>query len=124
MKIDRAKVHSKYNGHCGYCGKEINIKEMQIDHMIPKISLQYSLSKDPNGFDKVYSFDNLMPSCKRCNHYKRSHNVEEFRYSMKDLHKRLEKIYINNVAVDFGMIEIKPFNETFFFETYNQTYNN
>jgi hypothetical protein len=43
---------------------------------------------------------------------------------MKDLHKRLEKIYINNVAVDFGMIEIKPFNGTFFFETYNQTYNN
>lgn len=120
MKIDRSKVHSKYNGHCGYCGKSISIKEMQVDHMIPKCHGDYELRKDPNAWGKIHSFENLMPSCRRCNHYKRADNVEQFRYSMKDLHKRLEKIYINNVAVDFGMIEIKPFNGVFYFENQNK----
>ena len=115
MKIDRFKVHSKYDGHCGYCGREITIKEMQVDHMIPKCAILFS-GNDPQKFEKVHSFDNLMPSCRRCNHYKRADNVEQFRYSMKNLHKRLEKIYINNVAVDYKMIEIKPFNGQFYFE--------
>jgi hypothetical protein len=35
---------------------------------------------------------------------------------MKGLHKRLENIYINNVAVDYGMIDIKPFEGLFYFE--------
>lgn len=119
MKIDRAKVYSKYDGHCGYCGKKISIKEMQVDHMIPKSAIFYS-GNDPEKFEKVHSFDNLMPSCRRCNHYKRADGVESFRHSMKDLHKRLEKIYINKVAVDYKMIEIKPFEGTFYFENRNK----
>jgi len=116
MKIDRIKVYEKYNGHCGYCGKEIALKEMQVDHMIPKSAIGYYLRNDSSAFDKIHSFDNLMPSCRRCNHYKRADNVEQFRFSMKDLHKRIEKIYINKVAVDFKMIEIKPFDGKFYFE--------
>ena len=120
MKIDRAKVHSKYNGHCGYCGKAITLKEMQVDHMIPKSAVYYAPLKVVTTFDMIHSFDNLMPSCRRCNHYKRADNIEQFRHSMKDLHKRLEKIYINNVAVDYRMIEIKPFDGKFFFEYQNK----
>ena len=116
MKIDRGKVYSKYDGHCGYCGKEITIKEMQVDHMIPKSAVYYQLRKDENAIEKIHCFDNLMPTCRRCNHYKRADNIEQFRISMKDLHKRLEKIYINKVALDFGIIEIKPFNGIFYFE--------
>ena len=115
MKINRIKVHEKYNGRCGYCGKMIALKEMQVDHMIPKSALGY---RSENTFEKIHSFENLMPSCRRCNHYKRADNVEQFRYSMKDLHKRLEKIYINNVAVDYKMIEIKPFDGIFYFEKF------
>lgn len=106
-KIDRSGVHGKYDGHCGYCGKSITLKEMQVDHMNPVWS-----AKD----NTVHDLTNLMPSCRRCNHYKRADNVEQFRFSMKGLHKRLEKIYINNVAVDFGMIDIKPFDGLFYFE--------
>ena len=35
-KKTREEVYKKYDGHCAYCGKEIEIKEMQIDHMHPK----------------------------------------------------------------------------------------
>ena len=38
QKIDRAKVHQKYKGYCGYCGKVITLKEMQVDHMKPRWS--------------------------------------------------------------------------------------
>ena len=35
-KIDRQKVWEKYNGRCAYCGKEIALKDMQVDHIKPR----------------------------------------------------------------------------------------
>ena len=32
----RHAVYAKYNGHCAYCGCEIDYKDMQIDHIKPK----------------------------------------------------------------------------------------
>lgn len=96
MKIDRQKVYNRCNGHCGYCGKEITLKEMQVDHMISKWKLQ-----DPVYFkaaiEQVECYENYMPTCRRCNHYKREKDVEGFRKLMKTLHERIEKNYINKV---------------------------
>lgn len=105
-KKQRQDVHAKLDGHCGYCGKEITIKEMQVDHMMPRCLHQLSGNH----------IDNLMPACRRCNHYKRANTVEGYRWLLKGLHKRLSTIYIVNVAVDFGMMEIKPFDGVFYFE--------
>lgn len=107
QKVDRIKVHQKYGGHCGYCGKSIELKEMQVDHISPKWS-----AKDVS----VFHYDNLMPSCRRCNHYKREKNLEQFREFMKTLHERIIKDYRNKVAIDFGILSIKPFNGVFYFE--------
>ena len=71
MKIDRYAVYNKYNGHCAYCGKKIEIKDMQVDHFKPKRSW--------NGDDGADDLSNLMPSCRRCNHYKRANSLELFR---------------------------------------------
>ena len=30
----RMKVWQKYNGHCAYCGCEIMLEEMQVDHIV------------------------------------------------------------------------------------------
>lgn len=35
-KKQRLEIYDKYNGHCGYCGRSIEYKDMQVDHMIPK----------------------------------------------------------------------------------------
>lgn len=32
-KKDRLKIYEKYNGHCAYCGCELNYKDMQVDHI-------------------------------------------------------------------------------------------
>jgi 5-methylcytosine-specific restriction endonuclease McrA len=111
-KEDRIKVYEKFNGKCAYCGRDIEFKEMQVDHYYPQCNTGYAKTF---GID-INSFDNLMPSCRRCNHYKRAELPEHFRTQMKTLHKRLMKIYIVKVAIDYGIIELKPFNGVFYFE--------
>ena len=105
MKIDRQKVYDKYNGHCAYCGKAITIKDMQVDHI---------LSKRNGGTDDI---TNLNPSCRMCNHYKRAADNETFRNDLLgELIKRLMKIYIFRVALDYGMITINNWDKKFYFE--------
>ena len=89
---------------------------MQVDHMtsiyareaynyIPKISRSI-----------INSFENLMPSCRRCNHYKRAETLEGFRRLMKTLHKRIQGQYITKVGIDYGIVKVKPFDGIFYFE--------
>ena len=114
----RLKVYNKCGGRCSYCGKEITLKQMQVDHMTP----QYKKA-DPLHFGvtiDIDCFENLWPACRRCNHYKRASDLELFRKNMLTLHERIEKHYINKVGFDFGMLQVKPFSGTFYFETINQ----
>jgi 5-methylcytosine-specific restriction endonuclease McrA len=104
MRVDREKVHVKYGGYCAYCGKMITLKGMQVDHINPKWN---------GGTDAE---DNLNPSCRSCNHYKREKNLEQYREYMKTLHERVSAIYISKVALDYGVIRIKPFDGLFHFE--------
>lgn len=113
MKIDRNKVYEMLDKHCGYCGKKLkSIKEMQVDHIEPKVNA----FKD---YHKVHNEDNLMPSCRRCNHYKRGDNLEQYRFKMKTLHERVVSHYIGKVALDYNIVKIEPFDGIFYFEKFN-----
>ncbi len=115
MKVDRIKIYEKYNSHCGYCGKLLKtVKDMQVDHIEPQWKVLTAKTKEE--WDKIHSFDNLMPSCRRCNHYKRTDNLEQFRNKMKTLHERVCSHYIGKVALDYGIVSIKPFDGLFYFE--------
>jgi len=122
MKIDRLQIYNKCEGHCAYCGKEIMIKDMQVDHCYPKrLDNLYEWSEEvknqrPSDID---NFNNLMPSCRRCNHYKRANTMEVFREMMQTLHERIEKIYIVKLAIKYGIVAIIPFDGVFYFEKYN-----
>lgn len=116
----RESVYKKLDGHCGYCGKSISFKEMQVDHMNPKCLRTLNMVLfDGQVVDRTDCIENLMPTCRRCNHYKRADTVESFRHSMSYLHDRIMKNYIVKVGVDFGMVHIKPFDGKFYFETFN-----
>ena len=103
-KEERNIVFDKYSGHCAYCGKEITIDVMQVDHIEPL----------HNGGED--SIENKNPSCKSCNHYKRGYGLEGFRKYMMKLHERIIKDYISRVANDYGIINITPFSGKFYFE--------
>lgn len=106
-------TYQKYGGHCAYCGKVLNdIKDMQVDHIIPQKKRGDILGTD----FKIDNIDNYNPSCRRCNHYKRALDLEQFRNYIKTLHERIEKDYIVKVGLDYGIVEINPFDGVFYFE--------
>ncbi len=119
-KKKRIEVYNKYNGHCSYCGKRIQYKEMQVDHAHPKI-LSHFKATGRDEDDKLIMPDpdrmeNLMPSCRRCNHYKRAFTIDGYRRQLQTLHERFMNIYIIKVAVDYGIIKVNPFDSVFYFE--------
>jgi 5-methylcytosine-specific restriction endonuclease McrA len=105
--MNRLEIYNKYGGRCAYCGKFLEFKDMQVDHIIP---LRGWKGKYVDGIN------NLNPSCRRCNHYKRAHNLEFFRHMLETLHERVRQIYIYKVAEDYGIIEIKKWKGKFYFE--------
>ena len=112
-KAAREKVYQKCCGPCAYCGSAIAYTQMQVDHYYPQCKAKFYLRRFKID---VHAEANLMPACRRCNHYKRAATPNNFRKLMQTLHERLEAIYILKVAVDFGMATIKPFDGQFYFE--------
>lgn len=78
----RQEVYDKYNGHCAYCGCEIEMKDMQVDHIVPKYRNNEMWHKGEIGTDDV---SNLNPSCRMCNYYKRMYSLEQFRENLSTM---------------------------------------
>lgn len=111
----RRKVHNKYGSRCAYCGKLTKYKDMQVDHIIPKNRFGNFSHVHKNAY-KVDHYENLTPACRICNHYKRVYTVEEFRKVMLKLHSNAAGQYLVKVMINYGMINIKPFDGVFYFE--------
>jgi 5-methylcytosine-specific restriction endonuclease McrA len=108
----RKKVLDKYNKKCAYCGKEILMDEMKIDHYVPK---------SKGGTDDL---DNLLPACDICNHYKDSHNINKFKYLLLNIIKKIKKLYIVKVAMRYDLIEFKEFSEFYYERLSSDTIDN
>lgn len=103
--IKRKTIHDKYGGRCAYCGNMISISDMQVDHF---------KAKRNGGTDDI---SNLMPSCRRCNHYKRAGSLEFFRIKLKTLKQRvIDNTYLGKVAIDYGMVTWNDWDGQFYFE--------
>lgn len=63
----RERIYSQLDGHCAYCGAEIDIEYFHVDHKNPK---------SKGGLD---SPDNLVPACTDCNLSKGDLSIEDFR---------------------------------------------
>lgn len=100
MAISKAKreaVYKKYDGHCAYCGKEIEYKDMQVDHFLPL----KAWGIEDAGTDDL---SNLMPACRTCNHYKRANSLETFRRYIYEIPKKLRTNYIYKVGLIYGNV--------------------
>ena len=103
----RKAVYDKYGGHCAYCGSVLTLKEMQVDHFIPKKGWNESGSDD---------IENLMPSCRMCNHYKRAHTLDLFRTYIEEIPRKCSDDYIYKIGVRYGLIEEHRKPIKFYFE--------
>ncbi len=107
-KAERQTVYDKCNGHCAYCGTPIEIRQMQVDHVIP---LNGWTEKGPD------TIDNMLPACRSCNHYKSSSPLEDFRRNIERWPEVLirDSVTYKN-AVRFGMVIPNPKEVKFYFE--------
>lgn len=117
-KINRTIILDKYDSHCAYCGKEITLKTMQIDHLVPlHRTMPDAAIKKWNVVRGTNDFENLMPSCASCNHYKSSFTLEGFREQLMFLRQRLnDTSVIYNISKRYGLIEEKENRIKFYFE--------
>lgn len=104
-KQEREIIYQKTNGHCAYCGCELEFKNMQADHVQPFIL---------GGSEDI---DNFMPSCRSCNHYKSTLGLEEFRNWMQTLPDRMLRDNVNFRNLHrFGIISVDRSPVKFYFE--------
>lgn len=104
-KSVRKLMHARYDGHCAYCGIQIDYKDMQVDHATP---LRIG------GMDDV---SNYMPACRSCNHYKATFDIESYRKYLSDIHKRLMRDSIPyQVAERYGIVKHVSDDVEFYFE--------
>lgn len=131
MGISRKKkeiIKNKYNGLCGYSGTPLE-DNWEVDHIVPIIFFKIGI-KQGNPDD----INNLIPTQKFINHYKRGLDIEEFRTErLGKLHHRLKKLpknprtekskrhndYMRKIAKYFAITEEKPFSGKFYFELIN-----
>lgn len=93
-KEQRMAVYNKFGGRCAYCGCEIDIKDMQVDHIE---------SLERGGADDI---NNMYPACRSCNHYKHTYTLEDFRKALERMPSVLMRDSVTyKIAVRFGIIK-------------------
>ena len=103
---ERQQVYDKCNGHCAYCGCELDIKDMHIDHVQ---SLYWH-----NGSNEM---DNLLPACRSCNHYKGSSTLENFRKNLEHMPQVLMRDCVTyKIATRYGLVIPSKQEVIFYFE--------
>ena len=104
-RLRRLSVHGKFGGRCAYCGQEITLKGMQIDHIQPRFKF---------GAD---SLDNLNPACASCNNWKHSFTLDEFRAELEAQTERLRRYSSQfRIAERFGLVAQAAIKVLFYFE--------
>lgn len=103
-KEERLVVYRMYDGHCAYCGAAIELKDMQVDHIIP-------VYKD--GQNEI---ENYRPTCRMCNFYKSTMPVEKFREQLMKIPERLNREFSFRLAVKYGLITVNDKHIVFKFE--------
>lgn len=123
-KEERLKVYHMFDGHYAYCGKPIEYKDMQVDHVIPKNRGMHRRWDEKQGefivTQRADSLGNYMPTCRVCNFRKRDISLELFWQAIKEqaigLLKGAAKFQVN-MSIAYGLI-IPQFNNDvkFYFE--------
>lgn len=112
-KMTRLNVFAKYNGRCAYCGCELELEKMQVDHLVAH--------KGEGGEDTL---DNYMPTCDVCNRKKSNNTLDGFRKTIRhcgEIHRKRKKPIMadsDKLAIKYSLTE-QDHEITFYFENYD-----
>ena len=104
MSDFKRKVFEKLKGRCAYCGNDITIDNMTVDH------------KKPKSKGGSLSFSNCVPSCKRCNELKADGNIEDMKKKIEKTIKSLSKNKDFQILKKYGFVKLKKEPIIFYFE--------
>ena len=90
------------------CGCDLEYNKMQIDHIEAKFL---------GGKDDI---ENYNPSCRQCNFYKETLDVDGFKEKLSSIIERIKKPFIVRLAIKYGIVSFKPFNGRFYYEDFNE----
>lgn len=108
----RQKVWNKSNGHCWYCGDQLQ-KGWHVDHFLP-LGRNHDGTCDNPENDHI---DNLVPSCPSCNIMKSSMDIETFRWLIGNFVTRLNRdITVYRHAKRYGLVQETGNEVRFYFE--------
>lgn len=115
-KTERQEVYDKCGGHCAYCGCELALKDMQVDHVVP-MARSFDCFHATETAEELDVMSNYLPACRSCNHYKGSSSLAGFRKNVECFPQVLmrDSVTYKN-AVRFGLVEPKPHKVVFYFE--------
>jgi hypothetical protein len=123
-KAIRELIHNKYAGKCAYCGCELQ-KGWHVDHIEPvfrnwtvEALMSYELKR---GADCI---ENYNPSCPRCNTWKSTLTVEQFRTELQKQTERMRRdSSAYRISLDFGLVSETQVQVVFYFEKHNTSHN-
>lgn len=116
-KITRGNVYAKYNGRCAYCGCDLELDEMQVDHIKAHM---YGGGED--------LLENYNPSCEVCNRVKSTNDLEDFKKDIRhcgEIHRKRKHPLMadsDKIAIKYNLTK-EDHEITFFFENYKPTIN-
>lgn len=109
---EKQAILEKTDGKCAYCGCDLNLKSMTIDHVDPivrplELRNHQIVTKNVKGTPDQEHIDNKLPACRSCNSYKSSSSIESFRQRIA----HWPDVFIGNnpcfrAMLRFGIIEI------------------
>lgn len=100
-KQQRLMLWQEAARRCVYCGQEIELRDMQADHVIPL---------NCGGADDM---SNIVCACRSCNWYKSTFSVETFRQQIAAIPARLRKNPAFRIAERYGLITVNQKPVTF-----------
>lgn len=110
---ERQRVYELCAGHCAYCGREITIREMQVDHYL-SVEVGPAIA---GGKGDINSIDNYLPACRSCNYRKSMMHIDQFRANVSRLHGVLMRDSVTyRDAVRFGQVLPNEHIQEFYFE--------
>lgn len=108
-KSERELIRAMFGGRCAYCGKLLG-NTFHIDHKTP---MHRGMPGAKDRDKKAVRY----PSCIRCNLWKKTFSVEQFRQEiMAQSARLLRDSAAFRLASDFGMVEVRYSQPVFYFE--------
>lgn len=121
-KNERQIVFDKYGGKCAYCGCELQ-KGWHVDHIEPAFhnwsdeDVKRHL-KQERGLNII---ENYNAACPRCNRWKGTWSIEQFRNEISLQLERLERDSAPfRMARDYGLIKTSEIEVKFYYEVYSK----